>query len=739
MMLLLMSVCTLPNCAFGLLVIAVDVGALEKMGNLDLLTATRNLYLIFGPLFGVFLFFALESGFNLHTVYFLWFGRKFRACKYKIFGPPKGKKGKRVDDDDELGDKLCGCFMYLYNLIIQTGELCCFSVWGLVMWLPMEVFKQDVKSEKKQLAISIVYLIMLLLPTACFLNWVPVIFEDMGNSDDKVYLKAAIGNVVLVTYIVCMFSGVGGALYISRKKPSLNYVADPKSHVRKSFTNLNLLVNMGIEGVQLSSLLLTHPSFTEITAPKLDDSLLDDGDKPWMVNLNFLKVFVFDLSSFEIYRKYQEDAFRFKLYLSMLGVVVWVLLVTIPAVIDNIRLQRSGLFVKIWAKFGIVQGILSGPGFFVILDSLLSTMDCAQHSEDADIDVLEGNSTQIIGRYYMEAYPSQECWATEHFLFATLGLTGLTAFVPLAALTMTEDYDEGIDIRFTPLFFRCEVLAKGLMSFTMRYTDGYSPFVGFPVMAGLAISMAMMTNTMKPCCVFWINHLKTAAFLAQLWTAVGGIIVFNFYEDFMERWGAVPVPPTLFLSSGWVAIGVWTLSKINADISMLKKQNKKRKAVVESWAEALHDDAVTRTNASRQLAALDTLTLDEGKESFGTHHQVLKLMWIIQSDTTAAMKQRALQVFSYSCSAANGGHSEKEGKEHPHKQMMSVDTRRRLLGFQGDEDLDQDEIHTPMLVLLTPLKLIDLLGDEFHMSEKRDLASRVKHDDMWKITGEACE
>eukprot|EP01052_Picozoa_sp_SAG31_P001795 SAG31_NODE_60_length_29419_cov_39.876398_19_plen_861_part_00 len=139
----------------------------------------------------------------------------------------------------------------------------------------------------------------------------------------------------------------------------------------------------------------------------------------------------------------------------------------------------------------------------------------------------------------------------------------------------------------------------------------------------------------------------------------------------------------------------------------------------------------TKSDANLQLSKLDRISLKDNQNAFGTHHQLLTLMWIIQSDTTAAIKQRALQVFSFACTAASAGLHPKDQGDHPHKQTMSVQTRRRLLGFQGDEDLENEEIHAPKLVQLTPLLLVDVLAAEFHLSVARDEKSRSNNDSMW--------
>jgi hypothetical protein len=177
----------------------------------------------------------------------------------------------------------------------------------------------------------------------------------------------------------------------------------------------------------------------------------------------------------ESFQTSQADAFELRLTISMSCLALWVLLAIIPAVMDNIRLPPHG---RVWnvlsPLFSIVHGALAGPAFLVIFDALLSTFDC-QEEENADYthgavngsEWLSGNFAT--GKFYMAGLTTQACWKTKHFIYATMGLTGLTAYVPLVALKPGE-YHDAVDIRFTHLYFRIELLAKGLMVFIMHNT-----------------------------------------------------------------------------------------------------------------------------------------------------------------------------------------------------------------------------------------------------------------------------
>ena len=199
-MMLLTSICTLPSCIFDIFTIAIDTG--DKV----IITGDK-MHLIFSPLFGVFLFVSLESGFNLHSVYIQAVIRRLRACGCKCCASPK--KYQYVDDDEEYS---CGrnCMGYIPKAVVIIGEVLIFSLWGMVIWFPLQILKKDVKSLSRQMRICVLYMLLLLFPTLSFLHWVPEWFDSMGDTQET--RKVQIGSTVLTTYLAVMFATVRAAL-----------------------------------------------------------------------------------------------------------------------------------------------------------------------------------------------------------------------------------------------------------------------------------------------------------------------------------------------------------------------------------------------------------------------------------------------------------------------------------------------------------------------------------------------
>jgi len=114
-------------------------------------------------------------------------------------------------------------------------------------------------------------------------------------------------------------------------------------------------------------------------------------------------------------------------------VLICVTIVMIPIFMDTIRLQQSRLFSILYEKVSFVQEILAGPFFLIILQAFLAAVDCTGGAVATEA----GNPNRIV----VELKPAQVCWESDHLIYATIGLTGLMAYVPLA-------------VRFPPLFLR---------------------------------------------------------------------------------------------------------------------------------------------------------------------------------------------------------------------------------------------------------------------------------------------
>eukprot|EP01043_Picozoa_sp_COSAG02_P008664 COSAG02_NODE_281_length_25776_cov_37.797998_22_plen_643_part_01 len=169
------SVCWVPPCGFALLAVASQVGAVAQTpASLKLLGQFRGISSMINPLFGIVIYLCMEACFNLRHKYNMSLHRKLRRLRWKLCGPPKynaskhKKRSKReqlelMADGDRGGSVISWVIGTLFVIVWQFVELLIFSPWALAVWLPMDTFRGDVKSNYRLSAISSGYLLFLAL------------------------------------------------------------------------------------------------------------------------------------------------------------------------------------------------------------------------------------------------------------------------------------------------------------------------------------------------------------------------------------------------------------------------------------------------------------------------------------------------------------------------------------------------------------------------------------------------
>lgn len=881
--LFVVSICWTPQCLFGVLLVGSSHGVVgTDPQSLLWLSKIRAITAILNPTFGLALFMVIESCFNFRLRYSQACHQKLRRLRYKCCGKSKSSKKHsaleydRTDDDVGVLERVA---KGIQNAVWQTLELIAFAPWALVVWVPMDTFRTEVKSNKKLSYISIVYLVFIALPSAVmfvtlpsfysvvdatllandvadgdpkqkfsagavglyvlylvlvvFIAWLHVghkgmtscsevghemafygavavlpiagmglafdyvweFIEDAEKSEsDAISIKHAISISFVYVYISVMFIVVAGTLYISRDKTELNYIADPVSHAGFNTQNLRKLISQVWQAVQLTSLLLSHDAFSSEEAVLLGDDpgptfnrsvptynesdvLASAGDlaaaaadeaqaraqlalaavsaDDFAVDFAVMRIFMFDLSYFKaLFTAFADMAFDIKLGLSMVAVGVWVIIVMVPIVLDTITLANSDLFVKIYTKIDFVQELLAGPLFLIILQSFMATVDCARNAD---------------GQMVLELKPSQVCWETNHLLYASIGLTGMMAFVPLAALTMVEHENEAMHFRYTPLYYRIEIVVKALMVLVTQFSNSMSPMYSFPFLLVMSAWMILANQAMMPCCILWANRLKTLGFMCQFWTAISGMIAYYWWESEILLLGGVPLTPVSVMVVGWFCIFCNQIQKMRADRMMLLKP-KKHQDEASAWSDYFATSTTSRDKL--QISKLNSLRLakrpDDTKIRYNTHHEILVMIYILRAEASAETKQRALQILSAATGSTSaeahtivdqklskniekvgvndvvevddnvsGDDANQDSSEPDTELTISVQTRRRLLGFQGDEhDEDEEDYHFPEVVLVSPRSIISLLAEEFHLTRERDKSSAQKYNEMWTIQQE---
>lgn len=686
----------------------------------------------------------------------------------------------------------------------------CYSVYIVLVWLGAKNHSESMKaddasgdierenSKNDWVAFGFGYIFVAAAPLMSCVNFFPnlwAFFNDPERSaDDAHALKHAFSVGFVYTYLSVMFAVVGYTMWISRDKTELNFIKHPESHAKWGMRNIQRLLTEIIMNIQLSSLLLTHGVFADVgvfdsatskareralalvanATASLNRTVLDevevianetenefappawlaapsvDTDSPdWRWNFAAFKGFMLDVAYFErVFESLAGMAFDMKLTFGIVAVLAWLVIVMIPIVMDSIRLKQNKVFEAIYSKLDVVQEALAGPLFLVILQAFLAAVDCTGGKVAA--------ASGAAGKTVIELKPAQVCWEGNHLSYAAIGLTGLMSYVPLACLTMVVHEKKGMDFRFTPLYDRLRIISKGIMALICQFTNTITPMVSFPLICCMAVMMSVSCFQMKPCCIFWMNRMQMNAYMMQCWTGIVGMFAYYNWEPEMRILPGMPLTPAVAMVIGWGVITTRTLMDIDHDRTLLMRSQETSKmfdkktgeSQVASWRTYMSGNIKRRDKL--QLSYINGLGLAKNPEAteigFSTHHEVLTLIYVLQSDASASTKQRALQVLAAATSSTSEkavallhaktqerGQGEADlARTAENVYAISMQTRRRLMGFTGDaEELDDDDYHFPELVLVSPYTLIDLLAQEFNLTRARDETAEKEANEMW--------
>jgi hypothetical protein len=236
------SVCWVPPCGFALLAVANQVGAVgQNPASLKLLGQFRGISSMINPLFGIVIYLCMEACFNLRHKYNMSFHRKLRRLRWKLCGAPKyntnksKKRSKReqlelMADGEQGGGVVSWVIGTLFVVLWQVVELLVFSPWALAVWLPMDTFRGDVKSNYRLSAISSGYLLFLVLPATAFFVICPLFYQLLdeivedgpeANHDSN---KLNIGLIAAASYLLYV-----GTILLGGKNHLESMMADANS------------------------------------------------------------------------------------------------------------------------------------------------------------------------------------------------------------------------------------------------------------------------------------------------------------------------------------------------------------------------------------------------------------------------------------------------------------------------------------------------------------------------------
>eukprot|EP01048_Picozoa_sp_COSAG05_P023647 COSAG05_NODE_5211_length_1235_cov_1.917254_1_plen_298_part_01 len=199
-----------------------------------------------------------------------------------------------------------------------------------------------------------------------------------------------------------------------------------------------------------------------------------------------------------------DNIFYIQYYVSLFGVCVWGACYALPAVVEKIYSRAASL--KIYENLGFIFLVLAGPGFLMILKSLMKPMFCVEDPDYFPYPVVLADK-------------KVQCWGSTHLSLIWPGLIGLCIFFPSATLTTAIKYSPQEDVRFLFLYTRFEFIVKGLMLFfSLRFTN--QPAVAMLMLMLGSATIIFILHFMKPCCLYWANRWKHFTHVCNIWTCL---------------------------------------------------------------------------------------------------------------------------------------------------------------------------------------------------------------------------
>ena len=103
-------------------------------------------------------------------------------------------KKQDLNDDDHHHGLIRRFTGTIVTIFWQALQLVVFAPWAIAVWLPMETFRAEIKSNKFLAAISTAYMACLALPSIAFLVLLPQFYELIDDALNADVLKTEADN-----------------------------------------------------------------------------------------------------------------------------------------------------------------------------------------------------------------------------------------------------------------------------------------------------------------------------------------------------------------------------------------------------------------------------------------------------------------------------------------------------------------------------------------------------------------
>lgn len=117
-----------------------------------------------------------------------------------------------------------------------------------------------------------------------------------------------------------------------------------------------------------------------------------------------------------------------------------------------------------------------------------------------------------------------ECWGSEHLLYVAGSVLALLAYYPLATFVYPnlQFASKDTDIKYRPSWITLLQQMRLLLAAATVFAPA-NPLVAVGPSLVLFITAALVTYSMQPCLIWWINQLRVGLFLMLAWAALCAI------------------------------------------------------------------------------------------------------------------------------------------------------------------------------------------------------------------------
>jgi Ca2+-binding EF-hand superfamily protein len=504
---------------------------------------------------------------------------------------------------------------YCVHRLFQCWQFCVLMPVSVWVWTPIDFIRESYTKRLDTVLVSLMgYGIFLLAPIFYFrvtdsaspleseglspeeLN---MTYDDLVASynstvpdffEVKAFAVAATGYMIIIATLCIV-----GA-YQNRYNFELLVIHGPARFLRKNRRNVLGVYTLAIEWSQIAMLAFTAGRLMK----RYKSPGSSDSEQTWT---KILIGFILD------------NLFYAQYYGCVIAVGVWASCFAAPSIVQKLYSRKAGEAVI--SQLDVVFFVLSGPGFLMIVKTLMKPLFCYDDPLATAAPVTVADS-------------DLQCWTRDHLDLVWPSLICLCIFFPSATLTTAIKYQADEDIRYVFLYLRLEFIVKGFMLFlSLRFANHEAAAMLF-LMAG-SCAIIILVYFMRPCCLQGANLWKMVIHATNLWTCATCLWAVAVDNRNWKAHAALAFP-------GWLLIGGAMLAVYTHN----KKSDALRLAV---------DDPATKDVCCAEIKELQHSigNASSALRIWGVHYRIMRLLLFAEHENIVVRRCafEALATLSY--------------------------------------------------------------------------------------------